>query len=234
MIAKCGIQRIPHWAHRSKRSCDSWYEPEKLWHRNWKNLFPPEWQEVVLWDRTGERHIADVRTTHGLTIEFQHSPIRPPERGARERFYKNMVWVVDGARLTRDWPRFATNFSTLREIMKGFFLCPYPEVLFPRSWIDSTVPVLFDFAAVAGEGGAPVGSQLLWCLLPGRVSGQAVLISLSREDFVREAHSCAEAIPVRTVMKNLADMLAHQRAVAQQAYLLQQQPWRWRRRRVRL
>ena len=71
------------------------------WHRAWKNHFRPEWQEYIHHDQSGEKHIADVRTEHGQIIEFQHSHIDPQERAARERFYGNMIWVVDGMRLTR-------------------------------------------------------------------------------------------------------------------------------------
>ena len=55
---------------------------------------------------TGEKHIADVRMVHNLTIEFQHSHIGSLERTSREKFYENMVWVVDGTRLKKDYPRF--------------------------------------------------------------------------------------------------------------------------------
>ena len=66
-------------------------ETETQWHRNWKNKFPIVWQEIFLHDeQTGELHIADVRTEHGLVIEFQHSHIKPEERISRENFYK--IW----------------------------------------------------------------------------------------------------------------------------------------------
>lgn len=107
VIAKCGTQKIWHWAHKSKTDCDNWWEPETEWHRTWKNNYPADWQEISLLDkRTGEKHIADVRTVHNLVIEFQHSHIDPQERTSREQFYKNMVWVVDGTRLKKNYPRF--------------------------------------------------------------------------------------------------------------------------------
>ena len=103
MIPRCGEFRVHHWAHKSKVDCDLWWEPETDWHRNWKNEFPLRWQEQVLTDQeTGERHIADVHTLAGLTLEFQHSHLDPKERRAREDFYKNMLWVVDGSRLKGD------------------------------------------------------------------------------------------------------------------------------------
>ncbi len=97
VIAKCGPQRVDHWAHKGSKSCNLGKENETEWHRSWKNKFPPEFQEFIQYDSAGEKHIADVRTTHGLVIEFQHSHLDPKERDARERFYKNMVWVVEAA-----------------------------------------------------------------------------------------------------------------------------------------
>lgn len=62
VVAKCGKQRIHHWAHHNNKACDSWKEPETEWHRSWKNNFPVEWQEICLSDeKTGEKHIADIR-----------------------------------------------------------------------------------------------------------------------------------------------------------------------------
>ena len=88
VIAKCGKQKIWHWAHRSITSCDSWWEPETEWHRAWKNEFPADWQEAVQFARTGEKHVADVKTQSGMVIEFQHSFLKAEERAARESFYR--------------------------------------------------------------------------------------------------------------------------------------------------
>ena len=115
VIARCGTRRVAHWAHRGMRDCDTWAEKETDWHRAWKNNFPAECQEFIQHDgQSGEKHIADVRTPHGLVIEFQHSHLDPLERAARERFYGNVVWVVDGTRLQRDYPRFARGKDDLR------------------------------------------------------------------------------------------------------------------------
>jgi competence protein CoiA len=69
VIAKCGTQRVSHWAHRGVRDCDSWAEQETDWHRAWKSKFPVECQEFIQYDeQSGEKHIADIRTPHGLVI----------------------------------------------------------------------------------------------------------------------------------------------------------------------
>ena len=45
---------------------------------------------------TGEKHIADVKNGAGLVLEFQNSAMDDGERTARESFYRNMIWVVNG------------------------------------------------------------------------------------------------------------------------------------------
>lgn len=103
VIAKCGSLKVNHWAHKANKSCDTWFEPETQWHRDWKNLFPLEWQEIFLTDEsTGEKHIADIKSPLGFIVEFQHSSIKREEQLSRENFYKNMVWIVDGSRLKYD------------------------------------------------------------------------------------------------------------------------------------
>ena len=94
VLPRCGEVRVRHWAHRGRRDCDTWWEPETVWHRRWKNRFPKDWQEVIGYDDTGEQHRADVKTENDLVIEFQHSHLDPKERAARETFYGDMVWVV--------------------------------------------------------------------------------------------------------------------------------------------
>lgn len=107
MVAKCGRVKVWHWSHRGRPPCDPWWESETEWHRAWKSNFPIEWQEIVAFDPvTGEKHIADVKTPHGLVIEFQHSPISPEEIRAREAFYGNMIWIVDGTRAPLDTSYF--------------------------------------------------------------------------------------------------------------------------------
>jgi hypothetical protein len=59
--------------------------------RGWKERFPAHWQEVVRFDGTGEKHVADIRTEHGLVLEFQHSHLAAAEIAAREDFHGNLV-----------------------------------------------------------------------------------------------------------------------------------------------
>lgn len=143
-IAKCGKHVVWHWSHRSRSHCDRWWEAETAWHRDWKNRFPIDWQEIVLHDEaTGEKHIADVRTCLGVVVEFQRSTIEPSEVAAREQFYRRMVWVVDGLRNDLD-PR---TFNVMRSgtDSNGFagFAWHGRSKLFQR-W-HTTTPVFMDF-----------------------------------------------------------------------------------------
>lgn len=104
VIAKCGVIKIHHWAHKSLIECDSWWENETIWHRNWKNLFPIEWQEVTHKDViTGEIHRADIKTDFNLIIELQNSPISIDEQVSRETFYENMIWIINGEKFKKNF-----------------------------------------------------------------------------------------------------------------------------------
>lgn len=97
MIAKCGNLKLHHWAHSVVTKCDSWWETETEWHREWKNNFSAEFREVSFYDEfSQEYHRADIHTASGLTIEFQNSPLSVEELFSRERFYNQLIWVVNG------------------------------------------------------------------------------------------------------------------------------------------
>jgi competence protein CoiA len=189
VLAKCGSQRVDHWSHLGLKDCDPWAENETQWHRAWKEKFPREWQEFTQHDQnSGEKHRADVRSSHGLVLEFQHSHIEPNERNARENFYKNMFWVVNGTRLKRDYPRFLKGMKDLRTTaLQGFFLTPFPEECFPANWLGSSVPVVFDFLGLESDHPSEATREAIWCLLPGRAEGNAVVAALSRSSFVTAA-----------------------------------------------
>ncbi len=188
VIAKCGDFKVHHWAHKKIRNCDPWWENETEWHRAWKNNFPIEWQEVILTDKnTGEKHIADVRSNHEVVIEFQHSHIDPQERLAREHFYKKMVWVVDGTRIKRDYSRFLKGINEIRRTnTPGYFILDFPDECFPKSWLGSSVPVIFDFLGMEQlEGGTDLRKNL-YCLLSEN-KDKTVLAVIDRESFIGSA-----------------------------------------------
>lgn len=92
--AYCGKINVWHWRHKNLPDCDSFYEPMSEWHKNWQNQFPEDWRETVL-ERKGKKHFADIFTSNGLVIEFQHSSISLEKIKEREDFYIKMIWVVD-------------------------------------------------------------------------------------------------------------------------------------------
>lgn len=181
VIAKCGQVKVWHWAHRGILNCDPWREPETEWHRAWKSRFPDDWQEVPLRAPEGELHRADVMTAAGQVIEFQHSRLHPSESAAREAFYKNLIWIVDGRARKRDMKQF---FECHRSPMPVFqlptFAIPIDACALLRDWKESRVGVYFDFGDMV-DGQMPC----LWRLQPGRRDGLAYITAIPREQFVQ-------------------------------------------------
>lgn len=216
VTARCGKQRIWHWAHDRKHNCDHWWEPETEWHRNWKSCFPVEWQEFVQHDtKTGEKHIADVRSVHGLVVEFQYSRLAPQEREARESFYGNMVWVADGTRRKKDYDRFIKAARQFQGTNKtGWFFAPNAREAFPADWLESKVPVLFDFQGSAQNHPPDGVREFLWCLLPEPgVGGASIVIRLPRQQFVDVVHKQERLVapPVATVPRQYVQALMSKR-----------------------
>lgn len=215
VLAKCGTQRVWHWAHLGKITCNFEREPETEWHRNWKNDFPVEWREVISWAQTGERHRADVRTELGLVIEFQHSPLHPTERIARESFHSNMVWVVDGLRLRRTWAKFLQGQRNwIGAPWQGFYMTHFPDESFPIEWLACTVPVLLDFSGVVeADNEQSPNRKTLWLLLPGRVEGRAVILAVNRQDFLDVTRRRSQIVDSKKILQEIADFLALQRSL---------------------
>ena len=97
VIAKCGSMVVWHWAHASLADCDLWSEGETDWHAAWKSRFSRT-EETITRQIGGSvvKHRADAVTSRGRVIEFQHSSISAEEIRERERFYGDMIWVIDG------------------------------------------------------------------------------------------------------------------------------------------
>jgi len=188
LIAKCGEIKINHWAHKGNRNCDPWWENETEWHREWKNRFPDSWQEAVLKDTyTGEKHIADVRTEDGFVLEFQYSHINAKEQESRERFYRKMVWVLNGVRRKTDYKRFYKGLQDfISTKQRGIFFVPFPDECFPLSWIDRSLPVFFDFEGVP-DSDPRITKNVVWGLLPGRQQGKAISLCVSKDQLVEFA-----------------------------------------------
>jgi hypothetical protein len=156
MVPKCGRHKIWHWAHKSLVPCDTWLETETAWHREWKNKFNKEWQEIIHFDtETGEKHIADVKTDRGLIVEFQHSAMKFEELESREQFYKNMVWIVDGCRSDQNAFLFDQGLAGPISVNPDTYSLQWfgSSKIF-EDWMQATKPVFLDF-----------GSENLWRLV---------------------------------------------------------------------
>ena len=140
MIAKCGNVKVWHWAHKTKKLCDHWWENETPWHRTWKNQFPIDWQEVIHFADDGEKHIADLKTPSGLVIEFQHSRIKPEEIHERSKFYQNIVWVVDAQKFKKEREWILYDFPQSVQIEDFDYCNDIPNSV----WSGLNVPIFFD------------------------------------------------------------------------------------------
>ena len=148
VVARCGKIRVWHWAHKSTTHCDHWWEAEKQWHRDWKNLFPDEWQEQGRRDDSGELQIADVLTPKGLALEFQHSAIARDEVEKRTAFHKDICWIVDGMRLESTIKQFKTALNHARPLNSGgasVYEVYYYDSRFLEKWSGLNAPVVIDF-----------------------------------------------------------------------------------------
>jgi len=196
LIAKCGELKINHWAHKGNRNCDPWWENETAWHRSWKDKFPEEWQEVIQFDKNGEKHIADVKTENGWVIEFQHSYLKPEERRSRNAFYNKLIWVVDGTRRKRDTEQFSKtlNISTPSGGKSKIWRVHSHECKLLREWEDSHTPVFLDF-----------GGDKLWWLLENASNGVVYIAPVPRDYFV-EVHVDSEKKKARDFDEFVGDI----------------------------
>ncbi len=230
VIARCGELKVNHWAHTKSAHCDRWWETETEWHRAWKDLFPKEWQEVIAYDESGEKHVADIKTDKGFVIEFQHSHIKSEEQTSREEFYKYMIWVVDGTRLKYDFPRFLKAFENrdIRRIVNtDIFLLYFPADYLPKNWLDRNVPVFFDFVGIKKwEEDTLQDSEkrnLIWCYLPIRSDNFAVLYPLRRNDAIELLQNGALSFNYQSIIKTIQDALTPK----QQTVFIPRRKRRW-------
>lgn len=121
--AYCGEINIHHWRHVDLSKCDFWKENETEWHRGWKEHFPVEWQEVVI-NKEGQTHRADIKTNTGLVVEFQNSSISSSEIKQRERFYENMIWLINAKEIKDNfqlWSLVKTQLKYLETNYSSYY-----------------------------------------------------------------------------------------------------------------
>lgn len=179
MVAKCGRYVMWHWAHMPGSNCDPWWGSESEWHREWKERFPEDWREVVHFDElTGEKHVADVKTSHAIVVEFQRSQISSEEVASRESFYRDLVWVVDGDRNSFDPSYFRMGLSrepiSLDPLVHRVHWWGRSRLL--HKWGDVSCPVYIDF-----------GSHGLWRLLEFQPVERIAYLSPVKPDWLVEA-----------------------------------------------
>ena len=177
VVPKCGKIKIHHWAHTSNTNCDPWWKSETEWHRKWKDNFPKECQEVIMHDnKTGDKHVADVKTKTDIVLEFQHSPMNIEEQQSREQFYKNMVWIVDARKYYHKFKQYIKLLNHCKcnnscyYIKKDSF--ETKNFCFPKRWLNSSVPVIFDFGVHDNIENNDYSTQKkwLWCVFPEEFS----------------------------------------------------------------
>ncbi len=143
MIPKCGDIKVHHWAHNRGRICDPWWENETSWHRDWKNQFPVDWQEVPCKDENGVIHIADVKRPDGFYIEFQNSPISKDEVESRNQYYKNLVWVLNGCRSSVDQEKMSSAKGFVNG--EGIFDITKLKLRIVHNWKNLAKNIFIDF-----------------------------------------------------------------------------------------
>lgn len=131
LISKCGSINVWHFSHKNK-DCDSWYEPETEWHRNWKEFFPVENREVVI-----QNHRADIKNNMGIIVELQNSSISSEEIKERENFYHSMMWIINGEEF------FDKNITTFNKGDYYTFRWKQPR----KCWFSARCPVYIDIGS---------------------------------------------------------------------------------------
>lgn len=96
LIGKKGEIKVHHYSHESKDGCvyDRDNDGKSGWHILWQNLAKDEYLEKVV-KKDGKLHIADIMYDDKV-IEVQHSTISEEKIEDREKFYGDMIWILDG------------------------------------------------------------------------------------------------------------------------------------------
>lgn len=188
LVARKGKFRAAHWWHVNGKRCDSWYQPKGPWHRYWQNMFPEDWQEVVMEkmeDGQLVRHIADIKTKGGIVVEVQYSPIAIESIEEREHFYEKMLWIVNMRRVESDlWLETYIKRSEhlIEKNSVRAWVLPDSELMAHQKWCCAHKPVVFDFD---GSFDRPESEKSLICLLPqGDKFKERVCVEVQRQHLI--------------------------------------------------
>jgi hypothetical protein len=98
--------------------------------------------------------------------------------------------VVDGTRLKRDYPRFLKGKKNCFENTIFYntdnpkiFLVDLIDWCFPSAWLESSVPVIFDFRGDGSMDDSEGLRNTLYCLFP-QIGRYATVAEISRKAFI--------------------------------------------------
>jgi hypothetical protein len=94
---------------------------------------------------------------------------------------------------------------------KGYYLLARPEECFPHNWLESLALVIFDFRGIAPTDPPDETRDTLWCLVPDRAAGNAVVVAMSREDFVAVSPSRPTLLDTRQIISDFTWHIQNQR-----------------------
>lgn len=101
-----------------------------------------------------------------------------------------MVWVVDGTRIKRDYPRFLKGRKNCFENTifhntdnPKIFRVDFIDWCFPVAWLESSVPVIFDFLGDGSMDDSEGFRNTLYCLFP-QVGKYATVAEITRKAFI--------------------------------------------------
>ena len=194
------VENVPHWRHKAG-DCDSWSEPEGLWHLGWKQLFDSSCREVSLRDPvTGEFHRADVLVSAGTpratVLELQHSTISEDERNAREAFYqrgRRMFWLVH---IHNETSFLGSNFRLSLDMRSRVVQLDGREFAIMH-WMGSSKQFIEKWKRASAHVFFSAGHYIFYLASPSVAArlgislarGEFALCALTRDQFVRAVHT---------------------------------------------
>ena len=129
LVAKRGRLVIHHFAHEHLVDCDQWRENKSKWHILWQDLCYNDFVEVSF----RNVHQADIVNTEKKVIEIQNSPMSIDMMEERERFYGDMIWIVNATTVN---DRDSTRKLTIVKKIKWAII-----KVFHRFWLHSSKDV---------------------------------------------------------------------------------------------
>jgi len=90
VIARCGIQRIHHWAHKSNTSCSAITEPESEWKHAWRQIFKQDNCEVTI-----NNVFFDAKGYNDTPIMLRVTAMDNDQAMELQGQFPNMIWIFD-------------------------------------------------------------------------------------------------------------------------------------------